>query len=146
MEEGKTERTILLVEDNENQAHLIAEALKESSVPHQMVLVKDGIAALAYLRHEGEYTQTARPDIILLNLNLPKKNGKEVLAEIKADPKLKRIPVLVLTNSKSKEDILKSYELHVNCYITKSDDLSQLSEAVRKIEEFWLGIVTLPRE
>lgn len=146
MEQGETERLILLVEGDDSHASLIKEALQDSVVAHQMVVVKDGMTAMAYLRGEKGYAEARRPDLILLDLNLPEQNGTEVLAEIKADPQLKRIPVVILTISKRKEDIFKSYELHGNCYITKSNDLSQLVKAVKKIEEFWLKIVTLPLE
>jgi len=123
---------------------LIEEALKDSLVPHQVVAVRNGMDAMAFLRQEGEYVDAPRPDLILLDLNLPRKDGREVLAEIKADPKLKQIPVVVLTTSRNEEDISQSYDLHVNCYITKSRNLSQLFKIVKGIEEFWLGTVTLP--
>jgi two-component system, chemotaxis family, response regulator Rcp1 len=137
-------KTIFLVEDNKADVRLIQEALKTSSIPHEIISVRDGIDAMAYLRQEGEYTHAARPDLILLDLNLPRKDGREVLAEIKADPKLKRIPVVVLTTSKNEDDIFHSYDLHVNCYITKSRNLSQLFQIVKGIEEFWLSTATLP--
>jgi chemotaxis family two-component system response regulator Rcp1 len=139
-------KIIFLVEDNRGDIRLIEEALKDSSVPHQIVAVRDGVEAMAYLRQEGEYADAVRPDLILLDLNLPKKDGREVLAEIKADPKLKRIPVVVLTTSKNEDDVLQSYDLHVNCYITKSRNLSELFKIVKGIEEFWLTTVTLPSE
>lgn len=144
-EQGKS-KLIFLVEDNKADIRLVEEALKNSIVPHSIVTVRNGVDAMAYLRQEGEYAGALRPDIILLDLNLPKKDGREVLAEIKADPKLKRIPVVVLTTSKNEEDIFDSYDLHVNCYITKSRNLSQLFEIVKNIEEFWLKTVTLPLE
>ncbi|MEH2362423.1 response regulator [Nostoc sp.] len=137
---------IFLVEDNKADIRLIQEALKNSSVPHEVVTVRDGIDAMAYLRKEGEYANASRPDLILLDLNLPKKDGREVLAEIKTDPVLKRIPVVVLTTSKNEDDIIESYNLHVNCYITKSRNLNQLFQMVKSIEEFWLSTVTLPLE
>nr|WP_199295665.1 response regulator [Trichocoleus sp. FACHB-591] len=133
-----------MVEDNRADIRLIEEALKNSNVPHQVVAVRNGMDAMAFLRQEGEYVDAPRPDLILLDLNLPRKDGREVLAEIKADPNLKRIPVVVLTTSKNEEDISQSYDLHVNCYITKSRNLSQLFQIVKGIEEFWLGTVTLP--
>lgn len=139
-------KTIFLVEDNRADIRLIEEALKNSSVPHQVVTVRNGMDAMAYLRQEGEYADAPRPDLILLDLNLPKKDGREVLAEIKADPNLKRIPVVVLTTSRNEEDISHSYDLHVNCYITKSRNLSELFKIVKGIEEFWLATVTLPIE
>jgi chemotaxis family two-component system response regulator Rcp1 len=138
------QKTIFLVEDNKADIRLIQEALKSSSIPNQVVTARDGMDAIAFLRQEGEYADAPHPDLILLDLNLPKKDGREVLAEIKADPKLKRIPVVVLTTSKNEEDICHSYELHVNCYITKSRNLSQLFKIVKGIEEFWLETVTLP--
>jgi two-component system, chemotaxis family, response regulator Rcp1 len=137
-------KTIFLVEDNRADIRLIEEALKNSNVPHQVVAVRNGMDAMAFLRQEGEYVDAPRPDLILLDLNLPRKDGREVLAEIKADPNLKRIPVVVLTTSKNEEDISQSYDLHVNCYITKSRNLSQLFQIVKGIEEFWLSTVTLP--
>lgn len=139
-------RTIFLVEDNKADIRLIQEALKTSVLPHQVVTVRDGMDAMAYLRQEGEYANAPRPDLILLDLNLPKKDGREVLAEIKSDPKLKRIPVVVLTTSKNEDDIFHSYELHVNCYITKSRNLNQLFQIVKGIEEFWFATATLPSE
>ena len=137
-------KTIFLVEDNRADIRLIEEALKNSNVPHQVVAVRNGMDAMAFLRQEGEYVDAPRPDLILLDLNLPRKDGREVLAEIKADPNLRRIPVVVLTTSRNEEDISQSYDLHVNCYITKSRNLSQLFQIVKGIEEFWLGTVTLP--
>ncbi|NJL60875.1 MAG: response regulator [Methylacidiphilales bacterium] len=137
-------KIIFLVEDNKADIRLIQEALKNSSFPHQIITVRDGMDAMAYLRQEGEYQNALRPDLILLDLNLPKKDGREVLAEIKADPNLKRIPVVVLTTSRNEEDIFHSYDLHVNCYITKSRNLSELFQIVKGIENFWLSIVTLP--
>jgi chemotaxis family two-component system response regulator Rcp1 len=139
-------KTIFLVEDNRGDIRLIEEALKDSSVPHQIVSVRNGMDAMAYLRQEGEYADAPRPDIILLDLNLPKKDGREVLAEIKADPNLKRIPVVVLTTSRNDDDIRQSYDLHVNCYITKSRNLSELFKIVKGIEEFWLSTVSLPED
>lgn len=139
-------RTIFLVEDNKADIRLIQEALKNSSLPHQVIIVRDGMDAMAYLRQEGEYKDSPRPDLILLDLNLPRKDGREVLAEIKADPKLKRIPVVVLTTSRNEDDIFQTYDLHVNCYITKSRNLSELFQIVKGIEDFWLSTVTLPVE
>lgn len=139
-------KIIFLVEDNKADIRLIEEAMKTSSLPHQVVNVRNGMDAMAYLRREGEYADAIRPDLILLDLNLPRKDGREVLAEIKADPQLKRIPVVVLTTSRNEEDISHSYELHVNCYITKSRNLTELFKIVKGIEEFWLGTVTLPLE
>ena len=139
-------RIIFLVEDNKADVRLIQEAFKNSSLPHEMLTVRDGMEAMAFLRREGEYNTAPRPDLILLDLNLPKKDGREVLAEIKSDSKLKRIPVIVLTTSQNEDDIYHSYDLHVNCYITKSRNISQLFKIVKRIEDFWLETVTLPIE
>ena len=139
-------KIIFLVEDNRGDIRLIEEALKRSTVPHEIVTVRNGMDAMSYLHREGEYSDALRPDLILLDLNLPRKDGREVLAEIKADPELRRIPVVVLTTSKNDDDISQSYDLHVNCYITKSRNLSQLFEIVKGIEEFWLKIATLPTD
>jgi two-component system, chemotaxis family, response regulator Rcp1 len=138
-------KTIFLVEDNKADIRLIQEALKDSPVPYQIISVRDGMDAMAYLQQQGEYVDATLPDLILLDLNLPKKDGREVLAEIKSDPKLKRIPVVVLTTSRNEDDIHHSYDLHVNCYITKSRNLSELFKIVKGIEDFWLGTVTLPK-
>jgi two-component system, chemotaxis family, response regulator Rcp1 len=135
---------ILLVEDNAGDARLAQEALCDAKVSNRITWVKDGVEALAFLRGEGEYTGSIRPDVILLDLNLPKKDGREVLAEIKEDIELRRIPVVVLTVSEAEEDILKSYNLHANCYIKKPIDLDQFLTVVKAIEDFWLTIVKLP--
>ena len=135
---------ILLVEDNLGDARLATEALKEAKVRNTLHIVGDGVEALLFLRKEGKYSQSPRPHVILLDLNLPKKDGREVLAEIKNDPDLKRIPVVILTISKAEEDILKAYNLHANCYITKPLDLGQFIKVIQSIEDFWLTIVTLP--
>jgi len=145
-ETGEKYKTIFLVEDNKADIRLIQEALKNSLVPYEVVTVRDGIDAMAYLRQEGEYANAPRPDLILLDLNLPKKDGREVLAEIKTDPALKRIPVVVLTTSKNEDDIFDSYNLHVNCYITKSRNLNQLFQIIKSIVDFWLCTVTLPSD
>lgn len=135
---------ILLVEDNQGDVRLTIEALKEDKLQNNLHVVKDGIEAMAFLRQEGEYADAPRPDLILLDLNLPKKDGREVLEEIKADKSLRRIPVVILTTSQAEEDILKTYELHANCYITKPVNLEQFAKVVRSIEQFWLTIVKLP--
>jgi chemotaxis family two-component system response regulator Rcp1 len=135
---------ILLVEDNPGDVRLTKEALKEGKVRNNMFVATDGEEALTFLRQQGKYAEACRPDLILLDLNLPKKSGREVLEEIKADPELKRIPVVVLTISKAEQDILKSYDLHANCYITKPVDLEQFIEVVKSIEDFWLTVVMLP--
>lgn len=137
-------KTILLIEDNRGDIRLIQEALKNTTVQCQVMIARDGMEAMAYLRQDGEYAEAIRPDLILLDLNMPKKDGREVLAEIKADPALKHIPVIVLTTSRNEEDIFKSYDLHVNCYISKSRNLPELFKIVRGIEEFWLETATLP--
>jgi len=135
---------ILLVEDNPGDVRLARESLRESKVRNQLFVIEDGVEAMAFLRREGKYAQAPRPDLILLDLNLPRKDGREVLAEIKADDNLKRIPVVMLTISKAEEDILRAYNLHVNCYITKPIDLDRFIEVVKIIEDFWLTIVKLP--
>ena len=136
---------ILLVEDNPGDVRLTIEALKEAKVLNKLTVVKDGIEALSLLRRQGQYALAVRPDLILLDLNLPKKDGREVLAEIKADNNLKHIPVVILTTSQDEQDILKSYNLYANCYITKPVDLDQFIKVVKAIEDFWLGIVVLPK-
>ena len=136
---------ILLVEDNPGDVRLTKEALKEAKVINNLTVLKDGVEALAFLRHQGIYDNAATPHLILLDLNLPRKDGREVLAEIKADEKLKRIPVVVLTTSQDEQDVFKSYNLHANCYVTKPVDLEQFISVVKSIEDFWLGIVMLPQ-
>lgn len=136
---------ILLIEDNPGDVRLTMEALKETKVINKLTVLKNGIEAMAFLRREGSYAQAARPHLILLDLNLPMKDGREVLAEIKADENLRRIPVVILTTSQDEQDILKSYNLYANCYITKPVDLEQFITVVKSIEDFWLGIVVLPQ-
>jgi CheY-like chemotaxis protein len=136
---------ILMVEDNPGDARLTREALKESKVCNNLHHVRDGVEAMEFLRKEGEYGDAPTPDIILLDLNLPRKDGRQVLAELKASPRLKHIPVVVLTTSEAEQDIVKSYELHANCYITKPVDLDKFVEIIRGIENFWLSIVKLPQ-
>ena len=135
---------IMLVEDNLADVRLTQEALKEEKLNNNLNVLNDGVEALAFLRHEGQYANAVRPDLILLDLNLPRKGGREVLEEIKNDPDLKAIPVVVLTVSDAEKDILESYNLHANCYITKPLDLNQFSRVVRSIQDFWLTIVKLP--
>jgi two-component system response regulator len=135
---------ILLVEDNEGDARLAKESLKESKILNKVYHVLDGVEAMAFLRKEGKYADVPRPHLILLDLNLPRKDGREVLAEIKSDECLKRIPVVVLTTSNDDEDIFKTYNLHANCFITKSIDFEQFLRVIRSIEDFWLTIVQLP--
>ncbi len=135
---------MLLVEDNPGDARLAMEALKDAKVNNNLNWVKDGVEAMTFLRRQGEYTDAPRPDVILLDLNLPKKDGREVLADIKGDDDLRRIPVVILTVSGAEEDIMKTYNLHANCYIQKPLDLGQFIEVVKSIENFWLSIVKLP--
>jgi two-component system, chemotaxis family, response regulator Rcp1 len=135
---------ILLVEDNPGDVRLTKEALKEDKVYSNLHTVKDGVEAMEFLRREGKYRSVPRPDIILLDLNLPKKDGREVLQEIKTDGELKRIPVVVLTTSKAEEDVLRTYDLHANCYVTKPVDLEKFMVVVQTIDSFWLTVVTLP--
>jgi chemotaxis family two-component system response regulator Rcp1 len=135
---------ILMVEDNPGDVRLTVEALKEGKVRNNFHTVEDGVEAMAFLRRQGRHAEAPRPDLILLDLNLPKMNGREVLAEIKEDPELRRIPVVILTVSKAEQDIVKSYNLHANCYITKPVDLDQFLEVVKSIENFWLTVVMLP--
>lgn len=136
---------ILLVEDSPGDVRLTREAFKEGKLANNLHVVKDGEAAVAFLRRQGDYKDAVRPDLILLDLNLPKKDGREVLADIKADEHLKRIPVVILTTSKAEQDVLRAYDLHANCYVTKPVDLEQFLLVVKMIEEFWLQIVKLPR-
>lgn len=135
---------ILLVEDNPGDARLAQEALKEGRMASRLKIVVDGVEAMAYLRREGAYSDAPRPNLVLLDLNLPRKDGRQVLAEMKADAELRRIPVVVLTTSQAEQDILRSYDLHANCYITKPVDLDRFIAVVRSIEEYWCSVVTLP--
>jgi chemotaxis family two-component system response regulator Rcp1 len=137
---------ILLVEDNPGDVRLTIEALKEAKVLNKLTTVSDGVEALDYLKQRSKYTQATRPDLIFLDLNLPKKDGREVLAAIKNDPDLKRIPVVILTTSKAESDVLKAYNLHANCYVTKPVELDQFLIVVKSIEDFWLTVVKLPPE
>ena len=135
---------ILLVEDNPGDVRLTQEALKETKLQNNLSVVVDGESALAFLKREGNYADAPRPDLISLDLNLPRKGGREVLEEIKTNPKLMRIPVAVLTMSDSEDDIVKSYDLHANCYIRKPLDIAQFMKVVRCVEDFWFTIVKLP--
>jgi len=134
------------VEDNPGDVRLTKEALRECQVPNNLSVVQDGMEAVAFLRHEGKYADVPRPDVILLDLNLPKKDGREVLAVVKEDPELKRIPVVVLTSSEAENDILRSYDLHANCYVAKPVDLDQFIRVIQSIKHFWLNIVKLPSD
>ena len=146
MEGTKADRPIeiLLVEDNPGDVRLTREIFKAARIRNLIHTVEDGVEAMEYLRNQGKYADAAKPDLILLDLNLPRKDGREVLAEIKSDDELKRIPIVVLTISKAEEDILKTYSLHANCYITKPVDLDQFIKVVASIEDFWLSVVKLP--
>ena len=135
---------ILLVEDNPGDVRLTKEALKEGKVYNNLHWAKDGVEALEFLKRQGKHAKAPRPDIILLDLNLPKKDGREVLAVVKNDADLKHIPVVVLTTSEAEEDVLKSYSLHANCYVTKPVDLEKFIQVVQSIDRFWLTVVTLP--
>lgn len=135
---------ILLVEDNPGDARLTREALDEGRLLNNLHHVKDGVEALAFLKREAGHKEAPTPDLMLLDLNLPRKDGREVLAEIKQDPRFKKIPVVVLTSSEAEQDILRSYELHANCYITKPVEFEKFLNIVRLIEDFWLQVVTLP--
>lgn len=137
---------ILLVEDNPGDVRLTEEALEESKLINNLHVVTDGIEAMKFLKKKGEYANAARPDIILLDLNLPKKDGREVLAEIKQDEILKRIPIVILTTSKSEEDILRTYDLHANCYVSKPVDFDEFIKIVQAVHSFWFTIVKLPQE
>jgi two-component system, chemotaxis family, response regulator Rcp1 len=135
---------ILLVEDSPSDAELTIEALREAKMRNRLSLVEDGVQAMAFLRRQGQFAHAPRPDLILLDLNLPRKDGREVLAELKVDENLKLIPVVVLTTSRAEQDVLRAYRSHANCYITKPVDFKQFLEVVRSIESFWLFVVTLP--
>ena len=135
---------ILLVEDNPGDVRLAREGLNECKIRNNLHVVDDGVKAMAFLRCQGEYAKAPRPDLVLLDLNLPRKDGREVLREVKEDESLRTIPVVVLTTSKAEEDILKSYSLHANCYVTKPMGLQQFLDVVRSIEDFWFTIVKLP--
>ena len=137
---------ILLVEDNPGDVRLTLEALKDNKIRNNVSVVEDGVEAMAFVNRESKYANAPRPDLILLDLNLPKKDGREVLAEIKAVQNLRRIPVVILTTSKAEEDIFKAYYNHANCFITKPVDLDQFIKVAKSIEEFWLTIVKLPTE
>ena len=143
-QDGQVE--ILLVEDNPGDARLTMEAFKASHLPHCLSHAQDGVEALEYLRRQGRYSQAQRPDLILLDLNLPRKDGREVLYDIKTDQELRRIPVVVLTTSQAQEDIQRAYSLYANCYICKPMELDDFTRIVRSIEDFWLSTAKLPPE
>ena len=144
--ELKTARPIeiLLIEDSPSAAALPIEALQAGKIVNNLNCIVDGVEAMAYLRKQGKFTESSRPDLIMLDLNLPKKDGREVLQELKSDPSLKLIPVIVLTTSKADKDVLQSYALNANCFITKPVDFQQFIDVIRSIERFWLSVVTLP--
>ena len=135
---------VLLVDDDPGDTLMIREAFEHNKVRNALASVADGVQAMQYLRREGEYADAARPDLILLDLNLPRKDGREVLAEVKGDPELRTIPVVVLTTSKAEEDVLRSYDLHANAYVTKPVDFDRFIEVVRQIDEFFVSVVKLP--
>lgn len=135
---------ILMVEDNPADVRLTREAFAEGKIDNALHVVSDGVQAMAFIRREAPFTEAPRPDLILLDLNLPRKDGREVLAELKGDPALRRIPVVILTTSRSQADVLSTYDLHANCYITKPVDLDRFLEIVRSVENFWVTAVTLP--
>ena len=146
MAEAQTSKpvSILLVEDNPGDIRLTQEALREGKVRSELQVARDGVEALDLLARRGQFADATRPDLILLDLNLPRKDGRQVLAELKADEALRRIPVFVLTTSRAQEDIIASYDLHANCYIAKPVDLDRFIEVVKSIDAFWLGVVELP--
>ena len=135
---------MLLVEDNEGDVRLTREALKDARIQVHLSVVRDGIEALAHLRKQGTYAEAITPDIILLDLNLPRMNGLDLLAQIKTDEKLRLIPVVILTSSKAEEDVARSYSLHANCYVTKPIDFDQFRKVVQSVEDFWFTVVRLP--
>jgi CheY-like chemotaxis protein len=141
---GEQPIEILLVEDSPDDAALTVDALHEGRVHNRVTVVEDGVEAMAFLRRQGPYADAPRPDLILLDLNLPRKNGREVLTEVKQDPDLRRIPVVIMTSSDDEKDILAAYNLYVNCYVTKPVDLDQFIRVVKTIEHFWFSIVKLP--
>ena len=136
---------ILLVEDSSTDVMLTEEALEQAKMRNNLHVVKDGVEAMAFLRKQGQYADVPRPDLMLLDLNMPRKDGREVLTEVKTDDDLKYIPVVVLTTSQAQEDVLKAYGLHANCYITKPVDFEQFASVVQAIDQFWFTVVTLPK-
>jgi chemotaxis family two-component system response regulator Rcp1 len=142
----KTGFDVLLVEDSPGDVRLTQEAVKDAKLHINLHVAVDGVEAMAFLNHEGEYASVPRPDMILLDLNLPRKDGRQVLEEIKATPSLMTIPIVILTTSESEQDILRSYQLHANCYISKPVDLDGFLRVIQSIDSFWLSIVKLPRE
>jgi two-component system response regulator len=137
---------ILLVEDNPGDVRLTQEAARETKIHNNMHVVTNGLDAMAFLRHEGRFGSVPRPDLILLDLNMPVMDGREVLRQVKNDEKIRRIPVVIITSSQAEEDILRAYDLQASCYVTKPVDLDQFIKVVKHVENFWLTVVTLPRE
>jgi CheY-like chemotaxis protein len=135
---------VLLVEDDEGDVLMTREALDEGKVFNRLAVVGDGVEAIAYLRREQPYADVTRPDLVLLDLNLPKRDGRQVLEEVKADPELRRIPIVVLTTSEAEEDVLRSYDLHANAYVTKPVDFDRFVEVIRQIDDFFISVVRLP--
>lgn len=145
-EDGTHEIEILLVEDNPGDVRLVQEAMRAAKMRNRMHVVEDGVEAIEFLQRQGRFGDAPRPDLILLDLNLPRKDGREVLAEVKADPNLKRIPVVVLTTSAAEEDVLRAYNLHANCFVTKPVEFDQFMQVVKAIDGFWVSVVTLPKK
>ena len=143
---GASPVEILLIEDNPGDIRLTREVLRDSAVVHHLSVAEDGVEAMAFLRRQGSYEHAPRPDLALLDLNLPRKDGREVLAEMKADPLLRRIPIVILTSSQAPQDILRAYDLYANCYIPKPMELEQYFAVVKSIVDFWISIVQLPQE
>lgn len=135
---------ILLVEDNPGDVFLTQEAFREGRLAHRLSVVEDGEEAMRFLRREGKHGNAPHPDLILLDLNLPKKDGRELLGEVKMDPELRQIPVIVLTTSKAEQDVARAYKLHANCYLTKPIQMDDFLKTIRSVEEFWLSVVRLP--
>jgi CheY-like chemotaxis protein len=135
---------VLLVEDDEGDVLMTREALHEGKVVNRLSVVGDGVEAIAFLRREGPYADAVRPDLVLLDLNLPRRDGRQVLEEVKTDPDLRRIPIVVLTTSEAEEDVLRSYDLHANAYVTKPVDFDRFVEVIRQIDDFWISVVRLP--
>ena len=135
---------VLLVEDDEGDVLMTREALEEGKVVNRLSVVGDGVEAIAYLRREEPYADATRPDLVLLDLNLPRRDGRQVLEEVKTDPDLRRIPIVVLTTSEAEEDVLRSYDLHANAYVTKPVDFDRFVEVIRQIDDFWISVVRLP--
>ena len=136
--------SILIVDDSEDDIEFTLAALKNTKLANDVHIVNDGVEAMEYLRKEGKYASASKPSLVLLDLNMPRKDGREVLSDMKDDPELRQIPVVILTTSQAEEDIVRSYDLHANCFISKPVDLAALAKIVRSIDEFWFGVVQLP--